>query len=86
MKKAVAILYVFPYVYLPRDPSTGEALEDPPDEFAVDVWSPDGQPLWSGWIPLSGWTEALGEYVYSMVTDPDRSEEVLRRYRLVTPF
>ncbi len=79
-------LYVFPYVHLPRDPATGEALQDPPDEFAVDVWSPDGQPLWSGWIPLGGWADALGEYVYAMGTDPDSGEEVLRRYRLVTPF
>jgi hypothetical protein len=79
-------LYVFPYVHLPRDPSTGEALQDPPDEFAVDVWSPDGQPLWSGWIPLGGWTDAHEKYVYAIGTDPDSGEEVVMRYRLVTPF
>lgn len=79
-------LYVFPYVFSPRDPYTGRPAGDAPDEFAVDVYSPDGELLSAAVMSVMGWRAASGDYVYSLGLDPETEEEVLRRYRLVVPW
>ena len=78
-------IYVFPYVYRRFGPR-GQVLEEPPDEYAVDVYAPDGSLLSAAVIDRMGWTTARGDYVYSMGRDPETEEEVLRRYRLVLPW
>ena len=79
-------LYVFGYVFVPRDPYTGDATVDAPEEFAVDVYSPDGELLSAALIDARGWSAASGDHVYSLGLDRETEEEVLRRYRLVVPW
>jgi hypothetical protein len=67
-------LYVFPY-YKPEDS----------DERPVDVYSRDGEHLFSGWIPRMTWDFALGDYVYGPDSDDETGEERIIRYRLVWP-
>ena len=78
-------LYVFHYVFAPRGPM-GERIAEPPDEFTVDVYSPDGELLSAAVIDTMGWTAAQGDYVYTLGRDPETEEEVLRRYRLMRPW
>ena len=79
-------LYVFPYVFVSRDPYTGAAAADAPDEFAVDVYSPDGELLSAALIDTMGWSAAFGDHVYSRGLDPETDDEIIRRYRLVAPW
>lgn len=60
--------------------------DDPPTEYAVDVYSPDGELLSNAVIDTMGWSAALGEHVYSRGLDPETDNEVIRRYRLVVPW
>jgi hypothetical protein len=70
-------LYVFPYV---RSPSGDEVAERP-----VDVYTLDGEPLFSGTI--SGfWGAAHGDYVYTLRLNGETEEQEVVRYRLVEPF
>lgn len=76
-------LYVFPYRF--RPPGSPEA---PEGDVPVDVYSPEGERVFSGLIDMpgwSGWNACLGEHVYRFDTD-EAGERVLVRYRLVTPF
>ena len=52
----------------------------------VDVYSPEGERLFSGMIAIAAWDSALGDHVYRIETDPDTEEQVVARYRLVEPF
>ncbi len=79
-------LYVFPYVYVYRDPYPYGGSDPPPDEYAVDVYSPDGELLSNAVMDRMGWTAALGDHVYSRGVDPETDNEVIRRYRLVVPW
>lgn len=79
-------LYVFHYTFTPRDPYTAEPLADPPAQYAVDVYSPDGELLSAALSDHMGWTTARGDHVYSLGRDPETEEEVVRRYRLVVPW
>jgi len=69
------------YVYV--HPSTAE---DENGERMVDVYSPDGERLFSGWIASLRWRSARGDYVYALDSDDQTGEERVVRYRLVEPF
>ena len=70
-------VYVFPYVrrsYL-------EEHEQRP----VDVYSPDGDHLFSGFIKTR-WEAAAGDFVYVYEEQEDSGEWAVVRYRLTEPF
>jgi len=71
-------LYVFHYVYFPVDSSI--------DVRPVDVYSPEGERLFSGSIPERRWYATHGDFVYSIVDDPETEEKQVVRFRLVEPF
>lgn len=72
-------LYVFPYVYVPGD---GDASAPVP----VDVYGTEGERLFAGVAPPRSWTHAEGDFVYEIATDPETTEYVIRKARLVEPF
>lgn len=69
-------IYVYPYA----------ASTDGPGDRPVDVYSPDGERLYSGIIAGHLWTRARGDWVFRVGTDPRTEERVVARYRLVEPF
>ncbi len=71
-------LYVFHYVYFPADSS----IEARP----VDVYSPEGDRLFAGTISDRAWAAVRGDFMYSIVDDPESEEQRVVRYRLVEPF
>ena len=68
-------LFVFPTV----------PPEWPEDRRPVDVYSRDGEVLFSGSMPRINWRAALGDHVYALETDSDTEESILVRYRLELP-
>jgi len=70
---AAGRLYVFPAVQA--------VSEERPDEYPVDVYSPDGEFIAAGVVPMV-WIYAQGEHVYGVRPD-DNDEMVAVRYRLV---
>ncbi len=68
-------LYVFPW---PEDLET--------DERPVDIYSRDGEPVFSGWMPVLRWSDARGDFLYGWESDDETGEERIIRYRLVEPF
>jgi hypothetical protein len=71
-------LYVWPFEdYRPVPPD---------DDTAVDVYSEDGDRLFTGSMPRIEWEAAYGDYVYMIETDEATREQVVVRYRLVEPF
>ncbi len=62
------------------------ADEDEDEERIVDVYSPQGERLFSGRIPAVDWRSARGEYVYTLESDDQTGEERIVRYHLVKPF
>ncbi len=69
-------IYLYPFV-----PETS-ATEDRP----VDVYSAEGEHLFSGMIPGHLWTRAKGDHVFLVGPDPTTEERAVFRYRLVEPF
>jgi len=69
------------YVYL--HPSS---TEDENEERMVDVYSPDGERLFSGLISPITWRSASGDYVHTLESDDQTGDERVVRYRLVGPF
>jgi hypothetical protein len=69
-------VYVFPFV-----PDAWDRPDQP-----VDVYSADGEHLFSGMIPFRRWDSARGDFVYGVGTDPVSEEYRAVRYRLVEPF
>jgi len=69
-------LYVFP-----RVPHGWER-----EEYPVDVYSPDGDLIFAGLIPVRDWLAALGDFIYTIERDPVTEEQLVVRYRLVEPF
>lgn len=67
------------YVYL-------HPLDENAEDRAVDVFSPEGDLLFSGWIPATRWLFARDDYVLAQRTNELTGEENIVRYRLVTPF
>ena len=74
-------LWVFSHA--DRGPDTVRGADGP---VPVDVYSPEGERLFSGMIAIAAWDSALGDHVYRIETDPDTEEQVVARYRLVEPF
>ena len=60
--------------------------EDDSDQRMVDVYSPEGEHLFSGWIPSVDWRSARGEHVYAIESDDQTGDVSVVRYRLVEPF
>ena len=53
--------------------------------FPVDVYSPEGELIFSGLIEAGSWRAAWRDYVYGVRTDA-QGEATVVRYRLETPF
>lgn len=69
-------VYVYPYF------DRGEELEERP----VDVYSPDGELLFSGMILDRRWDNADGDYVFAAGSDRVTGELLVWRWRLDEPF
>jgi hypothetical protein len=52
----------------------------------VDVYSPAGEHLFSGWMSEISWDSARGEFVYDIRSDDETGDQSVVRYRPVTPF
>ena len=65
------------YVFL----EPGLPFPERPDVWEVDVYSPQGEQLASGFLPEL-WSYARGEYVFGIRTDPETEERVAVRYQL----
>jgi hypothetical protein len=52
----------------------------------VDVYSADGEHLFSGLIEDFEWTASVGDFVYGIRVNPKTEEREPIRYRLATPF
>ncbi len=74
-------LWVFPHA--DRGPTEWREANRP---VPVDVYSRDGELLFSGMSPIEEWDSAFGDHVYLIETDPGSAEELAVRYRLVEPF
>jgi len=70
-------------VYITIYPGPGE---DESEQRMVDVYSPEGEHLFSGWISSVYWRSARGDYVYTLESDGQTGDERVVRYRLVEPF
>ena len=57
-----------------------------PDEVAVDVYSPEGDRMFAGYMPNLRWTDAVGDFIYAIRSDAQTKEEEIVRYLLVEPF
>jgi hypothetical protein len=71
-------LYVIPLVGASARPSAGHV--------PVDVFSADGEHLFSGLMEDFEWTAAAGHFVYGIRVNPQSGEREPVRYRLVAPF
>jgi outer membrane protein assembly factor BamB len=70
-------LYVFPFEF--RFGEIGEQRE-------VDVYSPDGERLFPGYMDRTPWSDADGDFVYALRTNEETGEQEPVRYRLIEPF
>lgn len=70
------LIYVFPHI-----PFYWEATDWP-----VDVYTPDGERIFSGTIPARTWNSVSGDFVYGTRRDPETGERAVVRWRLETPF
>jgi hypothetical protein len=70
-------LYVFPFEF--GFGETGEERE-------VDVYSRDGERLFTGHMDRPLWLDARGDFVYFLRTNEETGEQEPVRYRLVEPF
>ena len=83
-------VWVFPYAPLALAPESG-ATPSPTGDVPVDVYTRDGDRLFSGLIGSDssawvGWHAAHGDFVFTMRRRPDNEEMAVVRYRLVEPF
>ena len=74
-------MYVFPHAARTRE--TAYRTDRP---VPVDIYSPEGERLFSGMIAIEDWDSAMGDHVFRIETDPTTEEQVVVRYRLVEPF
>ena len=72
-------LYVFPRIFGWLAP-----YPQPEGPFGVDVYSPEGERLFSGKMPIWQWHAARDDRLYSIETDPETEEAVVVRYRFLT--
>jgi len=78
-------VYVFPF-FPPLDAPREDGQEAPEIDRPVDIYSADGEHLFSGMISISSWTGALGDHIYLSRDNPDTDEVEVVRVRLVEPF
>lgn len=57
-----------------------------PAEEGVDVYARGGERLFTGTMPPIRWTDANGDFVYAVRTNPRTEEREIVRSRLVEPF
>ena len=69
-------LYVYPY----------DTAEGASPLLPVDVYTPDGERIFSGMIDDMRWVKARGDHVYVPIFDIGTGEHHVVRYRLVEPF
>ena len=77
------------YVVLDASPEDLEAAsKGGPSQavFAIDVYSSEGERLFSGFLDNDGWTASSGDYVYDRETDPETQEAIFVRFVLQEPF
>lgn len=74
-------VYVFPYVW-----AAFGMPPNPPISVPVDVYSSEGERLFSGMTQSRRWAYADGDYVWEIGTDPATDENVVRKVRLVESF
>ena len=70
-------LWVFPYTYRPYGVDPGADSPVP-----VDVYSPEGELLFSGLSPLGAWGAAHVDHVFRIENDGESGEDVVVRYRM----
>lgn len=75
-------VYVFPYTWVGMPGTTTTADVAVP----VDVYSAEGERLFTGMTPQRSWTHADGDYVWEIGPDPETEENVVRKIRLLEPF
>ncbi|HEX9699890.1 MAG TPA: 6-bladed beta-propeller [Acidobacteriota bacterium] len=78
-------VYVFPF-HPPLDAPQPPDIDRPRQDRPVDVYSADGEHLFSGLISLGGWSGALGDFVYNARREPATDEDEVVRFRLIEPF
>ena len=78
-------LFVFPYSFAPPQSRPSNAPGEP-EAVPVDVYSPTGDRIFAGLIPIPNWSAALGDHLYRLETDPATDEPLIVRYRFVEPF
>ena len=78
-------LWVFPTPRSTAEPADGSPAPAPATR-PVDVYSADGELLYSGDVTNVQWTVAFGEYVHAIERDDETDEQVLVRYRVDEPF
>ena len=78
-------IYVFPF-YEPLNAPRPQDTERPEVDRPADVFSPDGEHLFSGMISISDWTGALGDFVYGSRINRETDEYEVVRHRLAEPF
>jgi hypothetical protein len=77
-------LYVFPLIYEDRLRQWRE--RDPHILRPVDVYTPDGERVFTGMIHEISWHDAWGDYIYGIELDSETDEQRIVRYRLLEPF
>ena len=75
-------VYVFPYTWvgMPGAATTADVA------VPVDVYSAEGERLFTGMSPQRSWAHFDGDHVWEIGSDPDTEENVVRKMRLVEPF
>ena len=54
--------------------------------FPVDVYSPEGERIFAGFVDNNGWKAAQGNYLYDRGWDPESEEATFVRYIIHEPF
>lgn len=73
------------HLYVVLD-ATREDLEAAQASRAIDVYSRDGERLFSGFLDNDGWGASSGDYVYDRETDMRTEEATFVRFLLQEPF
>lgn len=72
-------VWVFPYTWVGMVMTSDAPVP-------VDVYSAEGDRLFTGMSPQRTWAHADGDHVWEIGPDPDTEEYVVRKVRLVEPF
>jgi hypothetical protein len=77
--------HLFVYLFT-RDAAYAEGWRVGGSKWMVDVYSRDGERLFTGTIDGPFWMAAQGDYVYSIEEDPETAEYAVTRRRIEEPF